>query len=102
MLNIASISLAGLAVARLQAIMATFLLRRKKDTELDGRRLIELPEKKIDLIKLEFSEEEREVYKMVGVVASMVFSKSESDYLQVEARSQAKFNRYLRAGTVLK
>ncbi|KAF8804469.1 hypothetical protein BYT27DRAFT_7243611 [Phlegmacium glaucopus] len=74
----------GLAVARLQAIMATFLLRRKKDTELDGRRLIELPEKKIDLIKLEFSEEEREIYKMV------------------EARSQAKFNRYLRAGTVLK
>lgn len=59
-------SLAGLAVARLQAIMTTFLLRRKKDTELDGRRLIGLPEKKIDLIKLEFSAEEREIYKMVG------------------------------------
>ena len=41
--------------------MAPFLLRRKKDTELDGRRLIELPEKKVDLIKLEFLEEEREI-----------------------------------------
>ena len=75
---------AGLAVTRLQAIMNTFLLRRKKDSMLDGKRLIELPEKEIKLIKLEFSKEEREIYQMV------------------EARSQAKFNRYLRAGTVLK
>uniref|UniRef100_A0A8H8CFK2 Uncharacterized protein n=1 Tax=Psilocybe cubensis TaxID=181762 RepID=A0A8H8CFK2_PSICU len=74
----------GLAVARLQKVMALFLLRRKKDSKLDGRNLIELPEKKIDLVRLEFSEEEREIYNMV------------------EARSQARFNRYLRAGTVLK
>lgn len=63
-----SFFLAGLAVARLQAIMATFLLRRKKDTELDGRRLIELPKKTVDLIKLEFSVEERDIYKMASVV----------------------------------
>jgi len=64
--------------------MQTFLLPRKKDSMLDGKQLIELPEKEVRLIKLEFSEEEREIYQMV------------------EARSQAKFNRYLRAGTVLK
>lgn len=51
---------------------------------LDGKKLIELPEKEVKLIKLEFSKEEREIYQMV------------------EARTQAKFNRYLRAGTVLK
>ena len=51
---------------------------------LDGKKLIELPEKEVKLVKLEFSKEEREIYQMV------------------EARSQAKFNRYLRAGTVLK
>lgn len=51
---------------------------------LDGKKLIELPEKEVKLIKLEFSEEERDIYQMV------------------EARSQAKFNRYLREGTVLK
>ena len=75
---------AGLAVTRLQTIMNTFLLRRKKNSMLDGKKLIELPEKEVKLIKLEFSKEEREIYQMV------------------EARTQAKFNRYLRAGTVLK
>jgi len=64
--------------------MHTFLLRRKKDSMLDGKKLIELPEKEVNLIKLEFSQEERDIYQMV------------------EARSQAKFNRYLREGTVLK
>ncbi|KAF8647982.1 hypothetical protein AX16_006412, partial [Volvariella volvacea WC 439] len=73
-----------LAVFRLQAVITTFVLRRMKDSMLDGKRLIELPPKTIDLVKLEFSDEEREVYDMV------------------EARSQARFNRYLRAGTVLK
>ncbi|RDB16047.1 putative ATP-dependent helicase C23E6.02 [Hypsizygus marmoreus] len=73
-----------LAVSRLQTVITTFLLRRMKDSMLDGKRLIELPDKTVSLIKLEFSEEEREVYQMM------------------EARTQANFNRYLRAGTVLK
>ncbi|KAG5342645.1 hypothetical protein C0989_010613 [Termitomyces sp. Mn162] len=73
-----------LALSRLQAIITTFLLRRMKDTTMDGKRLIELPEKKVSLVKLQFSEEERDIYKMV------------------EAGAQANFNRFLRAGTVLK
>ncbi|KAF8632872.1 hypothetical protein AX17_004720 [Amanita inopinata Kibby_2008] len=73
-----------LAVSRLQTVITTFLLRRMKDSTLDGKRLIELPEKKVSLIKLDFSEEEREIYRMV------------------EIKSQAKFNKYLREGTVLK
>lgn len=56
---------ASRAVARLQKVMATFLLRRKKDSKLDGKNLVELPEKKIELVKLEFSQEEREIYAMV-------------------------------------
>ncbi|KAI0938712.1 hypothetical protein AcV5_000330 [Taiwanofungus camphoratus] len=74
----------GLATTRLQAIFASMLLRRKKDSMLDGKRLIELSPKKVILVKLEFSLEERDIYKMV------------------ELRSQAIFNRFLRAGTVLK
>ncbi|KAK0480890.1 SNF2 family N-terminal domain-containing protein [Armillaria novae-zelandiae] len=74
----------ALAVTRLQTILNMFVLRRMKDTMLDGKRLIDLPEKDTSLIKLEFTEEEREIYSMV------------------EAKSQATFNRYLRAGTVLK
>lgn len=51
---------------------------------LDGKRLIELPPKTVNLEKLKFSPEEREIYAMV------------------ETKSQEKFNRFLRAGTVLK
>jgi hypothetical protein len=32
---------------------------------LDGKRLIELPDKEVSLVKLEFSQEERDIYKMV-------------------------------------
>ncbi|KZT10363.1 uncharacterized protein LAESUDRAFT_755872 [Laetiporus sulphureus 93-53] len=73
-----------LATARLQTIFVSMLLRRKKDSMLDGKRLIELPSKEVILTKLQFSLEERDIYKMV------------------EAKSQAIFNRFLRAGTVLK
>ena len=75
---------AGLATKRLQAILQTCILRRRKDTELDGRRLVELPPKEVVLTKLEFSQDERDIYKAV------------------ETQSQIKFNKYLRAGTVLK
>ncbi|CCM00776.1 uncharacterized protein FIBRA_02818 [Fibroporia radiculosa] len=77
-----------LATTRLQAIFSSMLLRRKKDSMLDGKRLIELPVKETILAKLEFSLEERDIYKMASAL--------------VEQKSQAIFNRYLRAGTVLK
>ena len=32
---------------------------------LDGKRLIELPNKQVDLVRLEFSKEERDIYNMV-------------------------------------
>jgi SNF2 family DNA or RNA helicase len=75
---------ADLAITRLHAVMSIFLLRRQKNTKLDGEPIIKLPPKEIKLVKLEFSKEERDIYDMV------------------EARNQAIFNRYLRAGTVLK
>ncbi|KAF5357721.1 hypothetical protein D9758_007422 [Tetrapyrgos nigripes] len=73
-----------LAVARLQKVLDTCLLRRKKDTQLDGKPLVELPPKEVILQTLQFSEEERGIYQ------------------SVETQSQQRFNRYLRAGTVLK
>ncbi|THH32586.1 hypothetical protein EUX98_g1602 [Antrodiella citrinella] len=73
-----------LATRRLQAIFATTLLRRKKDSMLDGKPLITLPVKNVNLRKLDFSAEERAIYAMV------------------EAKTQNTFNRFLRAGTVLK
>jgi hypothetical protein len=77
------------------------MLRRKKDTTLDGKRLIELPTKHVEMEKLEFSKEELEIYQMV-CSASAYVRHTHCHVFQVEARSQAKFNRFLRAGTVLK
>jgi hypothetical protein len=45
-----------LAVTRLQAILNLFLMRRMKTTLLDGKRLIELPEKMVELVTLVFSQ----------------------------------------------
>ncbi|KAJ7336392.1 SNF2 superfamily protein [Mycena albidolilacea] len=45
-----------LAVTRLQAILNLFLMRRMKTTLLDGKRLIELPEKTVELVTLVFSQ----------------------------------------------
>ncbi|KAG5644360.1 hypothetical protein DXG03_008657 [Asterophora parasitica] len=54
----------SLAVSRLQAVIATFLLRRMKNSTLDGKRLLELPDKIVSLVKLQFSEEELDIYKI--------------------------------------
>ena len=53
-------------------------------------------------MKLEFSEEERVIYQMVHLHTHALSLRHSLDVSQVEARSQAKFNRFLRAGTVLK
>ncbi|BGP44657.1 hypothetical protein JCM10450v2_000471 [Rhodotorula kratochvilovae] len=73
-----------IAGRKAQAILRTCMLRRKKDSKLDGKELISLPEKHIDMHELEFSTEERKIYEMV------------------EQRAQAKFNKFLKAGTVMK
>ncbi|GAA6004431.1 hypothetical protein JCM10207_000724 [Rhodosporidiobolus poonsookiae] len=74
----------NIAGRKAQAILRSCMLRRKKDSKLDGKELISLPKKDIDLHEIEFSEEEREIYTMI------------------ETRAQAKFNKFLKAGTVLK
>ncbi|KAJ7793173.1 hypothetical protein B0H14DRAFT_2623125 [Mycena olivaceomarginata] len=53
---VVSQSAGHLAVTRLQAIVNLFLMRRMKTTLLDGKRLIELPERTIELVTLVFSQ----------------------------------------------
>jgi SNF2 family DNA or RNA helicase len=50
---------------RLQTIIQQVMLRRMKDSELDGKKLINLKPKTVTLEKLEFMPEERDVYSMV-------------------------------------
>jgi SNF2 family DNA or RNA helicase len=53
---------APLAGARAQGILKPILLRRTKDSKLDGKPLLTLPPKSIELEMLQFSPEEREVH----------------------------------------
>ncbi|ORY31955.1 SNF2 family N-terminal domain-domain-containing protein [Naematelia encephala] len=73
-----------LASKRVQAILRTCSIRRHKESTLNGRRLLELPPKETIVDELLFSPEERQIYNAV------------------EARAQVRFNKYLKAGTVLK
>lgn len=52
---------APLAGARAQSILKPILLRRTKDSKLEGKPLLTLPPKDIELVMLQFSPEERQV-----------------------------------------
>ncbi|CAG8672922.1 4540_t:CDS:10 [Cetraspora pellucida] len=72
------------AIQKAQTILRGILLRRTKDSKLDGRPLLELPTKTVSFVKQEFSRDEREFYDAL------------------EKRSRIEFNRYLKEGSVLK
>ncbi|KAM0793370.1 hypothetical protein ACM66B_000825 [Microbotryomycetes sp. NB124-2] len=74
----------NLAATRAQAILASCMIRRRKDTKLDGKELVTLPEKACDDTMLELTPEERSIYDAV------------------EKKSQVAFNKFMKAGTVMK
>ncbi|KAK6917495.1 SNF2, N-terminal, partial [Dillenia turbinata] len=67
---------------KLQAVLKTIMLRRTKGTLLDGKPIISLPPKFVELKKVDFSDEERDFYS------------------RLEADSRAQFKEYAAAGTV--
>lgn len=67
---------------KLQAVLKTLLLRRTKETLLDGQPIISLPPKFIKMKTVNFSTEER------------------TFYTQLEAESRSQFKAYAAAGTV--
>ncbi|KAF5329445.1 hypothetical protein D9619_009161 [Psilocybe cf. subviscida] len=75
---------APLAGARAQAILKPILLRRTKDSELEGQPLLQLPSKHIEIVKLKFTPEEREVYDIF------------------EKRTKIQVNRFMRNGSMVK
>jgi SNF2 family DNA or RNA helicase len=56
------------------------MLRRHKNSELNGRRLLDLPPKTTEVVELDFTPEERSIYD------------------SVEQRMRVKFNNYLKQG----
>jgi hypothetical protein len=93
---------ADLASSRLQAILNACLIRRKKDSVLDGKKLIELPSKDVILRKLTFTQDERDIYDVVRLLHPSFSSFLVLTKVQIEKQSQAIINKYLRAGTILK
>ncbi|WRX27929.1 SNF2 [Theobroma cacao] len=72
----------GKGYPKLQAILQTIMLRRTKGTLLDGKPIINLPPKVIELKKVEFTKEERDFYS------------------RLETDSRNQFKEYAAAGTV--
>ncbi|KAL5479086.1 hypothetical protein ACEPAI_2374 [Sanghuangporus weigelae] len=67
-----------------QAVLRPHLLRRTKDSKLDGRPIIRLGPKTIDMIELEFTPEERLIYE------------------GLESRQKKIVSRFVKEGTVMK
>ncbi|KAL8665591.1 MAG: hypothetical protein Q9202_002095 [Teloschistes flavicans] len=67
---------------KLQALLKAILLRRTKKSMIDGKPILNLPERTTDARHAEFSEDEKTLYEAL------------------ESRTQIQFNSYLQAGTV--
>ncbi|KAG2117059.1 SNF2 family N-terminal domain-containing protein [Suillus discolor] len=75
---------APLAAMRAQEILKPLLLRRTKQARLEGKLILQLPPKNIELVTLEFSADEQQLY---------------DDF---EKKSHVQINRFIRKGTLLK
>ncbi|KAG1894583.1 SNF2 family N-terminal domain-containing protein [Suillus fuscotomentosus] len=75
---------APLAAMRAQEILKPLLLRRTKQARLEGKLILQLPPKNIELVTLEFSADEQQLY---------------DDF---EKKSHVQINRFIKRGTLLK
>ncbi|KAF5353246.1 hypothetical protein D9756_007899 [Leucocoprinus leucothites] len=72
------------ARARAQAILKPLLLRRTKNSEIEGVPILQLPPKNIELVSLKFSPDERAIYD------------------QFESQSKIMINRFIKNNTLFK
>lgn len=71
-----------MAMEKLQALLKAILLRRTKKSTVDGRPLLQLPERTTEMVHTAFDDEQRAFYK------------------SIEDQTQLTYNRYLATGTV--
>ncbi|KAL1387056.1 SNF2 family N-terminal domain-containing protein [Phyllosticta capitalensis] len=69
-------------IQKLRTVLKATLLRRTKESIIDGRPILSLPPKTIGLDHVDFDEDQRDFYRAI------------------EHRTQLRFNRYLQEGTV--
>lgn len=70
------------AMDALRALLRAVMLRRMKDSTIDGKPLLELPPKTEQIIHVDLDDEERNYY------------------MSLEAQTKITINKYIRAGTV--
>lgn len=70
------------AMKRVQILLKAVMLRRQKNSEVDGKPILNLPAKHVALDNVEFSDDETGIYKAL------------------EAKSQIQFNKYLKQNSV--
>ncbi|KAA8894406.1 SNF2 family N-terminal domain-containing protein [Sphaerosporella brunnea] len=73
---------ANQAMSKLQALLKAILLRRTKDSTIDGQPILALPPKEIVMVHAVFSQDEKEFYDAL------------------ESKSKIQFNKYLRQNAV--
>lgn len=74
----------GPAMQRVQALLKAVCLRRTKKCKVDGKPILELPPRNVDVVHTPFSDDERGFYNAL------------------EQRTRERFNAYVKAGTVMK
>ncbi|KAI4522550.1 hypothetical protein K525DRAFT_255497 [Schizophyllum commune Loenen D] len=75
---------APMAGQRAQAILKPLIMRRTKDSMLEGQPILRLPPKDIELVKMEFTPDERQIYD------------------DIEQQTQVRINKYIAKGTLVK
>ncbi|KAK7677163.1 hypothetical protein QCA50_019872 [Cerrena zonata] len=75
---------APLAGLRAQEVLKPLMIRRTKNSELEGRPILELPSKDIEIVTIDFSQDEREIYD------------------GFETRAQNRINKFIKENTVHK
>lgn len=67
---------------KLQALLKAVLLRRTKESQIDGKPILSLPPKVVEMVHASFSQDESDFY------------------TSLETKTKIQFNKYLRQGTV--
>lgn len=79
---------ASRAMKRLQVVLKQIMLRRRKDQTLNGKALIDLPKRLVNVIPCDFDSSERAFYdsletKMEGVIEKLMSTKGGNSYISV-------------------
>ncbi|KAL0579929.1 hypothetical protein V5O48_002100 [Marasmius crinis-equi] len=81
---------ANRAMKRLQVVLKNIMLRRKKDDKLNGKVLVELPKRIVNVVSCDFSESEQQFYSELEGKMNEVLDKLNAD-AQKSGKAQASY-----------